>query len=285
MVPGTVLNDMLCDCFDEFTSKEERERCRGGTVSAELADEYAQFKQTHTGKARVLIGLLEQPLREVEKKLVDEVAAHEAALTNKDTEHENALRALNCSGATPVLENGACRARVQSDCTNTPVLENGVCRALRVEDCDDDTHKQIFENGVCRARRQSDCTDTANPVLGTDGACRAPSSASECPSDKPIWDSGACRAPSSASECPSDKPVFDAIRWDIGLGACRAPSSSSECPSDKANVPGVTWKAGTRRMVMQYLPDGNAEETRVFRLNPTNAERDKDFLPLCVVST
>ena len=76
----------------------------------------------------------------------------------------------DCTGRTPVFENGECRARVADDCPDdTPVLDNGECRAARVaSDCTGD--RPVFDNGECRVRTAADCA--ADSLFLEDGECR-----------------------------------------------------------------------------------------------------------------
>ena len=114
------------------------------------------------------------------------------------------VRAEDCRGNTPVLDNGRCRALQERDCTGgTPIFENGNCRALLARDC---SLSEMFENSACRERVAEDCTG-GTPVLGDTGECRA-RIAEDCPAESPILDGGNCRA-RVASDCTGNEPIFE----------------------------------------------------------------------------
>ena len=196
----------------------------------------------------------------------------------------------SCSGDTPVMHyDGRCRARSISDCTgDTPQIENGVCRALRAKDCNLDqrfdattnscknticfpysrsgsqvwtgsgcrritpadcaSRGEIYDerfsgNSSCRKKRDWDCPNgySRQNVLGSDGECRA-AQAADCAWHEE-WTGERCRYACSlggvwdgdscreaiASDCAFDEYWRAKNRW--GPARCLYNSGSSRCPA------------------------------------------------------
>ena len=154
--------------------------------------------------------------------------------------------ARDCTGGTPVFENGNCREQRQDECVgNTPILDGGACRGAAT-DADCGTLNPLLvmvSDGSCRLRVASDCTgatpifngaicraaltqaecDTRSgsgtPLLFDGGACRLRTQA-DC-TDVQVLDGGVCRA-IEARDCTDGTPIFEDNK-------CRAAANQDDC--------------------------------------------------------
>ena len=111
-----------------------------------------------------------------------------------------------------------CRPATQADCdatTATPILQNGACRAATNQgECSALTGGSalVFDGGVCRDRVAGDCAGTTPIFVSASKTCREALQA-DCTGNTPILDNGACRT-RQMNDCPNHAPVLDG-------GTCR----------------------------------------------------------------
>ena len=113
-----------------------------------------------------------------------------------------------------------CRPATQADCdatTATPILQNGACRAATNQgECSALTGGSalVFDGGACRDRVAGDCRGTTPVFVSASKTCRGATQA-ECDATPatPILDNGACRT-RQMNDCPNHAPVLDG-------GVCR----------------------------------------------------------------
>ena len=113
-----------------------------------------------------------------------------------------------------------CRPATQADCdatTATPILQNGACRAATNQgECSALTGGSalVFDGGACRDRVAGDCRGTTPVFVSASKTCRGATQA-ECDATPatPILDNGACRT-RQMNDCPNHAPVLEG-------GVCR----------------------------------------------------------------
>ena len=111
-----------------------------------------------------------------------------------------------------------CRPATQADCdatTATPILQNGACRAATNQgECSALTGGSalVFDGGACRDRVAGDCRGTTPIFVSASKTCREALQA-DCTGNTPILDNGACRT-RQMNDCPNHAPVLDG-------GTCR----------------------------------------------------------------
>ena len=111
-----------------------------------------------------------------------------------------------------------CRPATQADCdatTATPILQNGACRAATNQgECSALTGGSalVFDGGACRDRVAGDCAGTTPIFVSASKTCREALQA-DCTGNTPILDNGACRT-RQMNDCPNHAPVLDG-------GTCR----------------------------------------------------------------
>ena len=111
-----------------------------------------------------------------------------------------------------------CRPATQADCdatTATPILQNGACRAATNQgECSALTGGSalVFDGGACRDRVAGDCAGTTPIFVSASKTCREALQA-DCTGNTPILDNGACRT-RQMNDCPNHAPVLDG-------GVCR----------------------------------------------------------------
>ena len=111
-----------------------------------------------------------------------------------------------------------CRPATQADCdatTATPILQNGACRAATNQgECSALTGGSalVFDGGACRDRVAGDCAGTTPIFVSASKTCREARQA-DCTGNTPILDNGACRT-RQMNDCPNHAPVLDG-------GVCR----------------------------------------------------------------
>ena len=112
-----------------------------------------------------------------------------------------------------------CRPATQADCdatTATPILQNGACRAATNQgECSALTGGSalVFDGGACRDRVAGDCAGTTPIFVSASKTCRE-ARQEECTGNTPILDNGACRT-RQMNDCPNHAPVLDG-------GVCRS---------------------------------------------------------------
>ena len=111
-----------------------------------------------------------------------------------------------------------CRPATQADCdatTATPILQNGACRAATNQgECSALTGGSalVFDGGACRDRVAGDCAGTTPIFVSASKTCRE-ARQEDCTGNTPILDNGACRT-RQMNDCPNHAPVLDG-------GTCR----------------------------------------------------------------
>ena len=111
-----------------------------------------------------------------------------------------------------------CRPATQADCdatTATPILQNGACRAATNQgECSALTGGSalVFDGGACRDRVAGDCAGTTPIFVSASKTCRE-ARQEDCTGNTPILDNGACRT-RQMNDCPNHAPVLDG-------GVCR----------------------------------------------------------------
>ena len=111
-----------------------------------------------------------------------------------------------------------CRPATQADCdatTATPILQNGACRAATNQgECSALTGGSalVFDGGACRDRVAGDCAGTTPIFVSASKTCREALQA-DCTGNTPILDNGACRT-RQMNDCPNHAPVLEG-------GVCR----------------------------------------------------------------
>ena len=112
-----------------------------------------------------------------------------------------------------------CRPATQADCdatTATPILQNGACRAATNQgECSALTGGSALvfvSGGACRDRVAGDCAGTTPIFVSASKTCREALQA-DCTGNTPILDNGACRT-RQMNDCPNHAPVLDG-------GTCR----------------------------------------------------------------
>ncbi|MGI9307314.1 MAG: hypothetical protein ACR2P5_08450, partial [Gammaproteobacteria bacterium] len=142
-----------------------------------------------------------------------------------------------CTGGTPVLDfaRGICVSD-PGGCTNTQVVRNGACVARMQTDCDTMSQVLAMNSQSCEASVAA-CERISRGYDSVNNVCRLPESNAECPGSFPIFDATAennCRAIQSDADCFEIGGPDDQLREYSGTPggsaiACRPITDEADC--------------------------------------------------------